>query len=86
MATSPASDVVQGSAEMEKSAMTADVDAAANQPDLLAESTPASIQDGFGDKTGEPTSREDEEWTDPRLKNYPAPLVAKVVSLHNDPT
>ena len=30
---------------------------------------------------------EDEDaFIDPRLKNYPVPLVAKTVSLHNDPT
>jgi hypothetical protein len=28
---------------------------------------------------------EDDEFVDPRLKNYPIPLVAKVVSLENDP-
>lgn len=29
---------------------------------------------------------EDDEFIDPRLKNYPIPLVAKTVDLHNDPT
>ncbi|KAF8856294.1 OPT superfamily oligopeptide transporter [Acephala macrosclerotiorum] len=29
---------------------------------------------------------EDEEFIDPRLKDYPIPLVAKTVDLHNDPT
>jgi hypothetical protein len=27
---------------------------------------------------------EDDEFIDPRLKNYPVPLVAKTVDLHND--
>lgn len=27
---------------------------------------------------------DDEEFIDPRLKNYPVPLVAKTVDLHND--
>lgn len=27
---------------------------------------------------------DDEEYIDPRLKNYPVPLVAKTVDLHND--
>lgn len=27
-----------------------------------------------------------EEYIDPRLKDYPIPLVAKTVDLHNDPT
>ncbi|KXS99658.1 hypothetical protein AC578_9918 [Pseudocercospora eumusae] len=30
--------------------------------------------------------RDDEEFIDPRLKDYPIPLVAKTVDLHNDPT
>lgn len=29
---------------------------------------------------------EDAELIDPRLKDYPIPLVAKTVDLHNDPT
>jgi len=28
--------------------------------------------------------RDDEEYIDPRLKDYPIPLVAKTVDLHND--
>jgi hypothetical protein len=27
-----------------------------------------------------------DEFVDPRLKDYPVPVVAKTVSLHNDPT
>ena len=29
---------------------------------------------------------DDDEYIDPRLKNYPIPLVAKTVDLRNDPT
>lgn len=29
---------------------------------------------------------DDDEFIDPRLKDYPIPLVAKTVDLHNDPT
>lgn len=29
---------------------------------------------------------DDDEVVDPRLKDYPIPLVAKTVDLHNDPT
>lgn len=30
------------------------------------------------------TPDDSEEWIDPRLANYPVPLVAKTVDLHND--
>lgn len=49
-----------------------------------SDAAPAYTKDIDGAEIYVPT--DDEEFIDPRLKDYPVPLVAKTVDLHNDPT
>jgi hypothetical protein len=50
-----------------------------------ARSKPSSIELGTVAAVPIPADGAD-EWIDARLRDYPVPLVAKTVTLHNDPT
>jgi hypothetical protein len=52
--------------------------------DIEGISEKADTDSDLGDTTKIYVPGEDEEFIDPRLRNYPIPLVAKTVDLHND--
>jgi hypothetical protein len=54
------------------------------QKDLEVDVKPASIGEGNVSKPFVPD--ENDDLIDPRLRDYPVPLVAKTVPLHNDPS